>query len=153
MPRRSIFSIGNFVSNKNQYEAFLSLVETVKHHFRNTLTSDEDRQAAADERKRQEQMTANMHHDIRQQAKQMAELMIQQTIDALDDKKQEYEKLCKKQKGYIIRCANKIAVHISKNFAKLSADHQNKLIERSYNELDFENIEKEMEEEDDEISY
>lgn len=87
-PTKKIFSRNMFTIDKEKYDA---LTEALEYHIslvNNTLTSDEDRQAAADERKRQEEITANMEQEVQQRANQM----ISAHKKALDKEMENYKK-------------------------------------------------------------
>ena len=127
-PKKKIFSLNTFTIDKETYDALMDALEYHIGLVNNTLTSDEDRQAAADERKRQEEITANMEQEVQQRAI----IEIQPYIDELEEEKKEYEKRREKADQTILNMANRTANRILSDYAKLTKEEKKKLLIPAY---------------------
>lgn len=94
--KRKPFSRETFTMNKEQHDEILEAAGYIKRSSHNTLTSDEDRQAVADERKRQELITANLQQEIAQKAAQQVAEHKKATEDGLKKFKSDWIKENKK---------------------------------------------------------
>lgn len=127
-PNKKIFSHNMYTIDKETHDA---LMDALEYHIRlvnNTVTSDEDRQAAADERKRQEEITANMEQELQQRAI----IEIQPYIKELEEEKKEYEKRREKADQTILNMVNRTANRMLSGYAKLSKEEKKKLLIPAY---------------------
>lgn len=91
MPKRKICKRDTYTMDKETYN---SLMDALSYHSKlinNTLTSDEDRQAAADERERQQRITADMERNIQRQASQMIAVHMEKLNEEYERNKEKME--------------------------------------------------------------